>query len=203
MRAILGIGRWRHNPLCRATDLYEAWLALVALLLMVLVAPALGWIGGLLTDGALQQALREQRAGRHVTTAVVVRAAAGPSRFADDPEAAVAERTARTSVLALWRAPDGSTRRGTVSTASKDTAPGSRVRIWTDSGGRPAPRPMDPATARTHAVLAGVGVSMISAGLAEAARRLVVRRMTQQRYARLDRAWAEAGPDWGRTGTGC
>ena len=32
MRAISGLWRWRHNPLRRATDLAEAWVALAALL---------------------------------------------------------------------------------------------------------------------------------------------------------------------------
>jgi hypothetical protein len=203
VRAILGVRRWRHNPLRRATDRHEAWLALVALLLMLLAAPALGWAGGSLTDEALLRTVRDQHAERHATTAVVVSPAAGPPRFGNDPEAPVAERAAHTWVSATWRAPDGTARKGTVSTASKDTAPGSRVRIWTDDEGHPAPRPMDLPTAHTHAVLAGIGVSLIAAGLIEAARRIVVWRMMQRRYIRLDRAWAKAGPDWGRTGTGC
>lgn len=203
VRAILGIRRWKHNPLRRATDRREAWVALATLLLTLLAAPLLGWMSGSLADDALQQVVRTQRAQRQVTTAVVVGRTVAPPRLAGDPEAAGPERAAHTAVLATWRAPDGTPRRGAVTTVSKDTAPGSRVRIWTDSEGSPAERPMDMPTARTHAVLAGIGVSLVSAGLVEAARRLVVRRMTRRRYVRLDRAWAEAGPDWGRTGTGC
>lgn len=105
-------------------------------------------------------------------------------------------------MLARWKAPDGTPLRGTVVTSSRVTDPGARVRIWTDPQGHPAPRPMDAATARTHAALAGFGVTLIGVGLVEAGRRLVVWRMVQRRYAELDRAWAEAGPDWGRTGTG-
>ncbi|MEV2246665.1 hypothetical protein [Streptomyces sp. NPDC049970] len=202
VRAVLGIRRWRRNPVCRPTDRLEAWVALAALLLMVVVAPVLGWLSGSLTDDALQRSVRAQHAHRHLTPAVVVREASGTSRFAQDPEAAVAEDTARTSVVAGWRAPDGTARTGKVSTTSAVAAPGTRIRVWTDDRGFPATRPMDAATARTHAVLAGIGVTLLAGGLTETARRLVVWRMMQRRYTRLDHAWAEVGPDWGRTGTG-
>ncbi|MFE2019925.1 hypothetical protein ACFW9O_18005 [Streptomyces sp. NPDC059499] len=202
VRAVLGIRRWRHNPLCRPTDRHEAWGALAALLLMLIAAPVLGWMCGSLTDEALQRAVRAQHAQRHLTTAVVVRGPSGVSRFAQNPEAAVAEGTAQSSAVARWKAPDGTARTGRVSVASAVTAPGERIRIWTDDGGRPVARPMDTSTARTHAVLAGIGATLVAAGLVETARRLAVWRMMQRRYGRLDRAWAETGPDWGRTGTG-
>lgn len=203
VRAVLGIRRWRHNPVCRATDRHEAWAALAALLLMLLAAPVAGWKTGSLTDDALQRAVRVQHEQRHLTAAVVVRPASGTSRFAQDPEAAtVAEGSMRTPVVAEWRAPDGTARTGTVSTASTKTTPGARIRIWTDGRGDPAMRPMDVSTAHTHAVLAGIGATLLAGGLTEIARRLAVWRMMQRRYATLDRAWAEVGPDWGRTGTG-
>ncbi|MGW0787999.1 Rv1733c family protein [Streptomyces sp. NPDC002911] len=202
VRAILGFRRWRHNPVCRATDRHEVGVALVALLLMLLAAPVLGWKVGSLTDDALQRTVRAQHQQRHPTTAVVVRASSSPSRFTQDPEAAVTEDSMRMSVVADWRAPDGTARTGTVSTASTETAPGTRIRIWTDDRGHPARRPMDIATAHTHAGLAGLGAALLAGGLTEVARRLVLWRMMQQRYARLDRAWAQVGPDWGRTGTG-
>ncbi|MFE9724794.1 hypothetical protein ACFYQ5_14690 [Streptomyces sp. NPDC005794] len=202
VRAVLGFRRWRHNPVCRATDRHEVWVALVALLLMLLAAPVLGWRVGSFTDNALQQVVRTQHEQRHPTAAVVVRALSGPSRFAQDPEAAVTEDSVRTSVVADWRAPDGTAHTGEVAAASTETAPGTRIRIWTDDRGHPVMRPMDTSAAHTHAVLAGMGAALLAGGLTEIARRLVVWRMMQQRYARLDRAWAEVGPDWGRTGTG-
>ncbi|MFF1838775.1 hypothetical protein ACFVXE_31970 [Streptomyces sp. NPDC058231] len=201
MRAVSGVWRWRHNPLRRATDRREAWVTLVALLLMVLAAPALGWLCGSLTDGVLQESVRSQQEQRRATTAVVVRRSAGAARLVGDPEVS-SERTPQTSVVARWKAPDGTPRSGRVSTPSRIVDPGSRVRIWTDRQGRPALRPMDAPTARTHAVLAGVGVALLGAALVEGGRRLIVWRMVHRRYERLDRAWAEAGPDWGRTGTG-
>ncbi|MFE7748003.1 hypothetical protein [Streptomyces sp. NPDC057428] len=202
VQAFLGIRRWRGNPVCRPTDRHEAWVALAALLLVVLGAPVLGWLTGSLTDDALQQSVRAQHAQRQLTPAVVVRKASGRSPFAQDPESAVTEDSTRTSVVARWRDPDGTARTGKVSATSAVTTPGTRIRIWTDQRGLPATRPMDSVTARTHAVLAGVGTALVAAGLTETARRLVVWRMMQRRYTRLDRAWAQVGPDWGRTGTG-
>ncbi|THA71380.1 hypothetical protein E6P78_05440 [Streptomyces sp. A0958] len=195
-----GVLRWRRNPLCRATDRREAWLALTAFLLLVLAAPALGWFCGSRTDGALQASVRAQRAERHLTTAVVVRRVAAP-RSATDPEVSTGGIT-QTAVLARWHAPDGAARSAVVSTGSRDAKPGAKVRVWTDLDGGPALRPMDAPTAHTHAALAGFGAAMLAALLIECGRRLIVRRMTRRRYEQLDRAWAEAGSDWGRTGTG-
>ncbi|MFJ6463465.1 hypothetical protein ACIQM0_20960 [Streptomyces sp. NPDC091387] len=201
MRALSGVWLWRHNPLRRATDRREAWVALAAFVLFVLAAPAAGWFFGSRTDDALQESVRAQQARSHLTTAVVVRRTAGSRHFVADPEVS-ADRAALTTVLARWQAPDGTVRSATVTTTSHHTAPGDRVRIWTDREGHPALRPMDAPTAHTHAALAGFGAAMLAALLIEAGRRLIVWRMVRQRYARLDRAWARAGPDWGRTGTG-
>jgi hypothetical protein len=44
--AIRGLWRWRRNPLRRATDLVEAWLALVVLLLVLVAAPVIGSLVG-------------------------------------------------------------------------------------------------------------------------------------------------------------
>lgn len=134
-----------------------------------------------------------------LTTAVVVRQAA--RHVLTDPEVST-DRRAQTPVVARWHAPDGTARSATVTTASRDTATGAQVRIWTDLAGNPAPHPLDAPTAHTHAALAGFGATMLSVLLIEGGRRLIVWRMVQRRYERLDRAWAEAGPDWGRTGTG-
>ncbi|MEV6263508.1 hypothetical protein AB0M42_22525 [Streptomyces sp. NPDC051784] len=202
VRAVLGIRRWRRNPVCRTTDRHESWVALAALMVMALAAPVLGWGVGSATDDVLVRTVRSQHDRLRPTTAVVVHASPHQSRFAADPEAAVTGEAARTSVVADWTAPDGTPRTGTVSTSSARTAPGSHVRIWTDAQGRPAMRPMDTATAHTHAALAGIGAALLAIGLTELVRRFVVWRMVQGRYERLDRAWAEVGPDWGRTGTG-
>ncbi|RPK80521.1 MULTISPECIES: hypothetical protein [Streptomyces] len=202
MWVLWGLLRGRGNPLRRATDRSEARVALGALLLLVIGAPAAGWAGGAVADASLQRSVRAQHEERHPVDAVVVGALPGRERFAGDPEGG-SEPTALTwVVVASWQAPDGSPRTGEVATASRPGAPGARVRIWTDAAGLPVPPPMDGRTARTHAVLGGIGTFLLAAGCVEAGRRVVVGRMVRQRYARLDREWASAGPDWGGAGTG-
>ncbi|MFB7087541.1 hypothetical protein [Streptomyces sp. NPDC056296] len=200
MRAISGLWRWRHNPLCRATDLAEAWVALAGLLLILSVAPLVGArVGGAAQD-AMQRSVRDQHESRHRVTATVVRALKRPP-VTVDPDGAPAGGL-RSRVLADWTAPDGSRHEGAVVASIADPGPGDRFAIWTDGQGRTVARPLDSATATTHAVLAGFGAAVVAAALVEAGRRIVVWRMVRRRYARWEREWDRAGPDWGRTGAG-
>ncbi|GGX02942.1 hypothetical protein GCM10010383_36520 [Streptomyces lomondensis] len=200
VRAISGLWRWRRNPLCRATDLAEAWVALAALLLILLVAPVAGFLVGGTAQDALQRSVREQHEARHPVTATVVRKL-DRSPLDADPETSTG-RDLRNRVLADWTAPDGTEHQGPVLASLKDPRQGDEFRIWTDGHGRMVVRPLDSATASTHAVLAGLGAALAAGGLMEGGRRLIVWRMVRRRYARWDQAWDKAGPDWGRTGTG-
>jgi hypothetical protein len=200
VRAIAGLWRWRHNPLRRATDLAEAWVALVAVLLIVVVAPIIGVATGSLAQGALMQAVQEQHKNRREVPATVVRKLAQPP-LDSDPETSTA-RDAHSRVVADWKAPDGAHRTGRVLSSLKTPHPGDRFTLWVDGTGQVVGRPLDNATATTHAALAGFGTAAAAAGLVEGARRLIVWRMVRRRYDRWDRAWDKAGPDWGRTGTG-
>ncbi|AQU70029.1 hypothetical protein [Streptomyces niveus] len=201
MRAVVGLRRWRHNPLRRRTDLVEAWVALGALVLMFLAVPVIGWISGTATDDAFRRTIRAQHEDRHRAQALVVRLTTAPARVMYDPETSAERETGR-PVIAKWTAPDGSRHTETVRAAPATVRAGDTFPVWTDRAGHLAERPTDLTTARTHAVLAGIGAATLAAGLVEAARRLVVRNLYQRRYARLDLAWAQAGPDWGRTGAG-
>jgi hypothetical protein len=200
VRAIPGLWRWRHNPLRRATDLAEAWVALAALLLMVVVAPVAGVLAGGAAGDALERSVHDQRESRYRVTATVVREL-DRSPLDVDPETAAAGDL-RSRVLAHWTAPDGSGHRGPLLAGLATPHAGDRFAIWTDAHGRLVARPLDTTTATTHAVLAGFGVALATAGLTEGVRRLIVWRLVRRRYARWDQAWDRAGPDWGRTGTG-
>jgi hypothetical protein len=201
VRAATGVWRWRRNPLCRATDLIEAWVALTTLVLLLCAVPAAGWISATRTDASLQTAVRAQHEHRHPTTARVVRITHAPAQDPRTPEAAEEARLRR-AVVARWTAPDGTVRTETVSTRRELSDPGDTFRLWTDPGGRPVAAPMEKETARAHAVIVGLFTAALTAVFLEAARRVIVRRLVHRRYARLDRAWARAGPDWGRTGAG-
>ncbi|MEW2236879.1 hypothetical protein AB0886_32815, partial [Streptomyces sp. NPDC024062] len=88
-------------------------MALTALLLMLIAAPVLGWKAGALTDDSLRRTVRAQHEQRRLTPAVVVRAASGTSRFAEDRVAAVTDDSMQRSVVGECVAPDGTARRGT------------------------------------------------------------------------------------------
>ncbi|MFF3447974.1 hypothetical protein ACFYXJ_12690 [Streptomyces sp. NPDC002667] len=200
MRAIIGLWRWRRNPLRRTTDLVEAWLALAALLLVLFAAPLAGASAGVSVQGTLQKAVRDQRRDRHQVVAVVVRKLSrGP--LSSDPETP-SGRDTHSRVTADWTAPDGTRRRGTAIADLKAPVPGDRFSIWTDGHGRIMGRPLDGATATAHAALAGFGAAVLTAGLLEGGRRLILWHMIRRRHARWDRAWAKAGPDWGKADTG-
>ncbi|MET7455683.1 hypothetical protein ABZT03_28095 [Streptomyces sp. NPDC005574] len=200
MRAISGLWRWRHNPLRRGTDLAEAWVALLALLLILVVAPVLGSLVGTVAQGVLQRSVREQTHSRHLVTATVLRGL-DRSPLEADPETS-SGRDVRSRVLAAWTAPDGTRQHGPAMAELKSPHRGDHFTLWTDPHGRLVARPLDSATATTHAVLAGVGTALLVVALVEGCRRLVLWHMVRRRYARWDQAWERAGPDWGRTGTG-
>ncbi|MFJ2814873.1 hypothetical protein ACIQOU_02030 [Streptomyces sp. NPDC091279] len=200
MRAIRGLWRWRRNPLRRSTDLAESRLALAALLLMVVVTPLIGTAVGHLAQDSLHRTVREQHRARHLVTATVVRKLSR-SPLDTDPDTS-SSRDLRSRVIADWTAPDGTFQHGPTLSDLKSPHRGDRFAMWTDAHGRTVARPLDSATASTHAVLAGVGAALLTAGVVEVARRLLVWRMVRRRYVSWDQAWEQAGPDWGRTGTG-
>ncbi|MFE3600384.1 hypothetical protein [Streptomyces sp. NPDC059142] len=198
---MVGLWRWRRNPLRRGTDLAEAWVALTAVLLLALAAPAVGWLGGKRVDAALRETVRVQHEQRHRTSALVVSSTPRRALTAFDAESAT-EQNMGLRVVATWRAPDGTARGGTVPTSLRTPHAGDTFTIWADGQGRYVRAPMNAEAGRAHAVLAGLGFATLAAGLVEGVRRLIVWRLVQRRYRRLDRAWAAAGPDWGRTGAG-
>ncbi|MEV6202812.1 hypothetical protein AB0M64_22945 [Streptomyces sp. NPDC051771] len=201
MRAVTGLWRWRHNPLRRTTDLVEAWVALVAALALCLAVPVAGWTAGAAAQHSLQRAVHAQQQGRVETTAHVLRPAPKPPGATASSDQS-AEQRFRRAVVARWTAPDGTSRTGTVTTSRVSSAPGDAFSLWTDRDGRPVAAPLARDTARAHAVLVGLMAAVLAGAGVELVRRLVMRRLRCRRYARLDRAWAAVGPDWGRTGTG-
>ncbi|GAA3378833.1 hypothetical protein GCM10020367_59950 [Streptomyces sannanensis] len=199
MRAAAGIWRWRHNPLRRTTDLVEAWVALVALLLIVLASPAVGWLCASLMDDTLRRSARTEREQRHLATATVVRPVRERAPSGTEVNWGLAPPR---RVVAGWTADDGSPRTGTVPTARRTLRAGDTFLIWTDRRGHAVSPPMSDAVARTNALFTGAAAAVAAAFSTECGRRLVVWRIVRRRYARLDQAWVKAGPDWGRAGTG-
>ncbi|GAA0583535.1 Rv1733c family protein [Streptomyces crystallinus] len=175
-------------------------MTLVALVLVVLASPVLGGVCGAVTDRALQRTVTREQRERHATTAVVVHQTHERNRVGDAE--GVGAREGRIRVVAHWTAYDGTLHTGTVAAPRRAAPAGSTFRMWTDDRGIRTSRPLDSTTAHAHAVFAGLGAATAAAALVEGIRRLVVWRLMRRRYARLDRAWAGYGPDWGRAGAG-
>lgn len=175
-------------------------MALVAVVLMVTASAVLGSLCGAATDRTLQRAATREQRERHATTAVVVHQTRQRNAVGDAE--GVGGREGRIRVVANWTAYDGSLHTGTVAAPRRAAPAGSTFRMWTDDRGIRTSRPLDTTTAHAHAVFAGLGAAVAAAGLVEGVRRLVVWRLVRRRYARLDRAWAGYGPDWGRAGAG-
>lgn len=200
VRATTWPWHWRRSPLRRRSDVVEAWLGVVAVLVTLLAGPAVGWGAGSLAHEALRQTVREQHRHRHPVSAIAVRSVPD-GRSTETGHGAAADREGYHRIVAHWRGPDGTARSGTVS-VPRATGPGDRFPLWTDDRGRVSTRPMDPRTAAVHAVLAGFGAALATGGLVETARRLAVWRLVQRRYAQWDRAWERAGHTWGRADAG-
>ncbi|MDF9811854.1 hypothetical protein [Streptomyces sp. SPB162] len=191
--------RWRRNPLRRASDLVEAWISLFAVVLMVCAVPAAGWFTGQTANRALQRTVRHQLAERTLVPAAPATAASGPAA-GTDADAGRAAGQRRAAVL-TWNAPDGSARSGTVRVENQERVDG-RLRIWIDRGGRPVDPPLDRATARAHAALAGIGGAALAGASLLAVRQLLLRRLMRRRLLEWEREWTRVGQDWGRAGAG-
>ncbi|MGP3988321.1 Rv1733c family protein [Streptomyces sp. 3N207] len=198
MRSVVGLWRWRGNPLCRRTDRREAWLTFWAALLIVLGTPLVGWGAAEAAHEALLHTAQEQRDQRQRIWATVEHVTVLPPL--DSEREAAAGAPNRNRVTAHWTGPDGSRHTG-VLVLRHPVEAGSRFPVWADMHGRLTSRPMSVRSADSYSLLAGLAGAACTAGVLEAGRRTAVRLLLRRRYARWDEEWGRIGPDWGRTGT--
>jgi F0F1-type ATP synthase membrane subunit c/vacuolar-type H+-ATPase subunit K len=191
--------RWRRNPLRRRSDVLEGWARLFAALLVVVGAPAAGWAVGDVVDDALHRMVRSERAERSHVTAALVQIRRERAVGADEQSAGASDRGAEAD--ARWRTPDGAAHTGIVRVTA-DRKAGDRIRLWTDSAGRLVLPPMEPSTATTQAVLAGVGVALAAGGTAAAFRQALLWQFMRRRMADWGREWAQGPQSWGRADAG-
>ncbi|MDX3077075.1 hypothetical protein [Streptomyces sp. MI02-7b] len=192
--------RWRRNPLRRRSDVFEAWAGLTTACVIALGAPAAGWAAGATVGSTLRETVRAEHAQRTQRPAVVLRA--GPREVSDsDPETGQVREERRLAVV-RWTADDGRSHTANV-LISADRGKGDRISLWTDRAGRaPAPAPLDPGTADTHATLAGIGTFLAACVLGLMARQSLMWHLMRRRLAEWEREWAAAGQSWGRAGAG-
>lgn len=189
MRTTVRFWRWRRNTLRRRSDRAEAWVALVAGILLCLGAPLAGTLAGLAMAGHAPR----PASNWHRVSAVLVHNA--PSAPATGWSAA-GTNDAQVVAQVRWTAADGSVRTGDTLVAPSTPA-GHHVPIWLDPHGALRADPSDPAQAQARAVVFGLmaGTAVCLAVLG--AQGGVLAAVNHRRAVALDREWARVGPRWG------
>ena len=170
----------------RATDIVEdagAWVLLVAALLLVVVALAVG-------IGAYTQTAERARVEAQDRTTVT------GTLLADAPPVYGQEGyPAPVSAEAQWTGPDGGTRTGRVPVTGAADA-GDQVLVWVDRGGALAKPPPTGFEAVLTGFVRGLGVLLVGAAPLGLAWLLILRATAAANSRRWEREWAQAGPDW-------
>ena len=193
-RAITGLWGWRRSALYHRGYRAEGWLALCALLLVLVGAPLVGTVAGHAAHRALSKTVRSQQQERQQVWATVEKVLPRHAPGQESADELINHRRVRAS----WRAPSGAQRTARL-TVTHEVSPGDRFRVWVEQGGALTARPMSAATASSHAALAGVVVAVVAALFVEWLRRLALRGLLRRRLAEWEREWARVGPDWGRS----
>jgi hypothetical protein len=183
--------RWRRNPLRRRCDLLEAWLGLVALLLIVVLAPG---VAALTATGVAHETLRQ---GEELHRATAVLTAPAPETVAPNPGEGFPLGAGEDRVLASarWTAPDGTTSTGTAP-AEPGSDAGTRVLVWLDDEGERQQAPPSPSEAWAGGVMTGAATGALT-GLVVLGVQMTLRcQLDAWRERRWAREWAEVGPEW-------
>lgn len=181
--------RWRRNPLKRRSDVVEAWVALVAGLVMAVGGTA----AGVATSAAVEQPLLAERAERHPVSARLLENAPAVPQAADGGKAGRVPATVR------WKAPDGSVHTG-VARVREGQSAGTATVVWTDTHGRLVAEPLTQREAETRAALTGATAATGVCLATLAGQRTVRWRLDRRRAAEWERAWAEVEPRWSSRG---
>ncbi|MGI5466619.1 Rv1733c family protein [Streptomyces sp. CA-132043] len=191
MRRTRLLWRWRSNSLKRPSDILEARIILVAILLLL----AGGLTAAIMTGQTAGNNLHEQRQGRTPTTAVLV-------NDASDRPSGAAYRTGDTkvSVTVRWQDRNGTTHTGTTR-VEPDRPAGTKTTVWVDEHGRLTTRPPGPVISAIEAALAGTVAAIGWCGLVLSALYGIHLRLEHHRAQQWEREWAEVGPRWGRRPT--
>jgi hypothetical protein len=180
------LGR-RRNPLCRRSDLIEAWLLPAVVAAFCVLGPLVAG-GGALWARADNAAAHRAQLSWHQVHAVLLQAAPGPM---------MPDNGANTWMVwtpARWTA-GGRPRLGNVPAAS-GTPAGSAVPVWLDRAGHAQLPPLTAAQAADRVIRAMAtwiaGLALLLIGSALLARRALDRR----RLAGWETDWLSVGPQW-------
>ncbi|EMF26731.1 Rv1733c family protein [Streptomyces pseudogriseolus] len=189
------LSRRRRGPLCRRSDVVEAWTAVAVAVLLCLTVPPAGVLTARWAYEDARTAANEQRAARHRVRAEVLER---PST-ARPPSGSESERGPAARATVRWADPDEGTRTALARVPAR-VRPGEAVDVWLDYRGRQVPPPVDDASVWQY----GVGMGTLAAGATAAAlllaHRAVRRAALRRRLDEWERDWARTGPRWTRRG---
>ncbi|NUW34183.1 hypothetical protein HTZ77_22485 [Nonomuraea sp. SMC257] len=179
-----------HNPVRRRSDRLEAVGVVVTLALLLLSV----WPAVVVGRMAYENGTRAERAGvnaRRSVTATLVRDA--PTTVADEHVGL----GAKVEADARWAGPAGKPMTGRV-TAPAGAKAGTRVSVWVDARGEPAPPPRRHAETVFDTVTAALLMLAGGAAVSFSGLRGLRCLLDRGRYAAWDAAWAEAARRWRR-----
>ncbi len=184
--------RWRDNPLCRRSDVAEAWL-LIATAVLALV---LSGFAGLAAAGAVGASLDDRRARTSTVPAVLVENArdAAPAPVSENGDGGVWAEV-------RWTASDGSRHTGRAEVPA-DGEKGDQVTVHTDGDGRLVSAPPEGAEAHFQIVMSGITVFFVTAGMVLLCGWIARARLRLRRLDLWEAEWRQVEPSWRRRMTG-
>ena len=179
------------NPLRRRTDVVDAWLVPVAIVVFLALCPLALTVTGSMMRTANSRELRAQ-ASWHSVTATLLQPLPGPEVGARGPDNWL------TWTPAQWTA-NGVQRTADVPARSGSTA-GSKVIVWLDRAGKVHMPPLTKAQASDRVEVTQVIILAALAVLLAIMALLSHRILDRRRLAGWEQAWLSVGPTWSRRG---
>ena len=189
MRTTVRFWRWRRNTLKRLSDRVEAWIVLVAGVLLWLGAP----LAGVAAGWTLTAHAPRPGADWHRVTAVAVRDA---SPVPATGWTAVGTDSSHVRTLVRYTPPGGTPHTGEAPVPA-GTPAGRQVPVWVDGHGGLHDNPSDPAQTQARAVVFGLMASTVLVLVVLGGQGLVLLAINHRRATALERVWARVGPRWG------
>ncbi|MFC7512419.1 hypothetical protein ACFQV4_28305 [Streptomyces thermocarboxydus] len=182
--------RWRDNPLCRRSDVAEAWLMIATVVLaLVLSGFAIAAAGAV---------------GTSSTTAANAPARSRPcwsrTRATPPPRPCPERRRRRMGRGALDR-PDGTRHTGRAEVPA-DGEKGDKVTVHTDAKGRLVSAPPEGAEAGFQIAMAGITVAFVTSGMVLLVGWIARARLRLRRLDLWEAEWRQVEPTWRRRMTG-
>ena len=183
---ILSGRRLDRNPLRRGSDRVETMILIALLAACLSAAPLAAHAAARWSSASSWRELRAQYTSSRQVTAILLDASVTYQGYGGGYLASQA--TAR------WRAPDGKTVTGTITTSVNAKA-GSTMKIWTDGTGQPVTL-LGQGDIALRADLAATAATAVLGVLLLVTVTVVRRALNRRRLAAWDADWLVTGPRW-------